>query len=73
MKNPLRTCLPRPDYVFHATYRLRPLWEVEQFVQDNGHLPEVLSAAAVEELTLYLLELKKENEVLQARVSKLEH
>lgn len=70
---------------------MRPLREVEQYVQANGHLPEVPSTAAVqaegldlgsmeavllrkvEELTLYLIELKKENEALQARVGKLEH
>jgi len=29
------------DYVFHANYRLRPLSEVEQYIKENGHLPEV--------------------------------
>ncbi|MBD0254262.1 MAG: hypothetical protein ICV83_00975 [Cytophagales bacterium] len=68
------------DYVFSPAYRLRPLAEVEVFVKENGHLPEVPSAAEVardgmnvgementllkkvEELTLYVIELKKENE-----------
>ena len=36
------------DYVFHATYRLRPLSEVEQYIQQYQHLPEVPSAADVE-------------------------
>lgn len=37
-----------PDYVFHPTYRLRPLQEVEQFIKNNSHLPDVPSAAEVE-------------------------
>ncbi len=28
-----------PDYVFHATYNLRPLSEVEQYIQIHHHLP----------------------------------
>lgn len=81
---------PWPDYVFHKTYQLPALAEVERFVQANGHLPEVPAAATVqaegldlgtmdalllkkvEELTLYLIALKKENEALQARVAQLE-
>lgn len=39
---------PWPDYVFHKTYTLRPLSEVEQFIQQNHHLPEVTPAAEVE-------------------------
>jgi len=37
-----------PDFVFVPTYRLRPLSEVEAFIQQNGHLPEVPSAKQVE-------------------------
>ena len=37
-----------PDYVFHTTYRLRPLSEVEQYIQQHQHLPEVPSSAEVE-------------------------
>jgi hypothetical protein len=36
-----------PDYVFHTDYRLRPLSEVEQYIQQYHHLPEVPSAAEV--------------------------
>ncbi len=79
-----------PDYVFDSTYKLLPLSEVERFIQDNKHLPDVPNAAEIEsngvdlgnnqaillkkieELTLYLIELKKENEKLHARISKLE-
>lgn len=36
------------DYVFNDRYRLRPLSEVEQYIQQHHHLPEVPSAAEVE-------------------------
>ncbi len=66
------------DYVFKEGYDLKPLEEVEEFINTNGHLPNVPSAAQVEtegvnlgemdakllekieELTLYVIELKKE-------------
>jgi hypothetical protein len=37
-----------PDYVFHPTYQLRPLGELEQFIQQQHHLPEVPSAEEVQ-------------------------
>jgi hypothetical protein len=37
-----------PDYVFHANYRLRPLSEVEEYIKQYHHLPEVVSAEEVE-------------------------
>ena len=37
-----------PDYVFHANYRLRPLSEVEQYINQYHHLPEVVTAEEVE-------------------------
>jgi hypothetical protein len=37
-----------PDYVFRATYSLRPLNELEQYIQQHHHLPEVSSADEVE-------------------------
>ncbi|KGO87308.1 hypothetical protein Q765_06475 [Flavobacterium rivuli WB 3.3-2 = DSM 21788] len=37
------------DYVFEDTYKLKPLAEVECFIQENGHLPNVPSAKQVEE------------------------
>lgn len=84
------TSYPWPDYVFGPDYRLPPLAEVEQYVQANGHLPAIPTAATVaaqgqdvgriqalllqkvEELTLYLIALRKENDALQARMTKLE-
>jgi hypothetical protein len=69
-----------PDYVFEKDYNLRPLAEVEDYINQNKHLPEVPAAKEmeqnginvgemnllllkkVEELTLYVIELMKENE-----------
>ncbi|MFP9114947.1 hypothetical protein ACLI1A_13505 [Flavobacterium sp. RHBU_3] len=36
------------DYVFDNDYKLRPLSEVEQYIAQNGHLPNVPSAEVVE-------------------------
>ncbi|WMJ73159.1 hypothetical protein RCC89_08290 [Cytophagaceae bacterium ABcell3] len=78
-----------PDYVFAKDYKLRPLEEVESFIKENSHLPEVPSAAEVEEnginvadmdiillkkveeLTLYMIEMKKENEKLKKEIEVL--
>ena len=35
------------DYVFHPSYNLMPLSQVEQYVKTNSHLPEIPSAAEV--------------------------
>ena len=77
------------DYVFSPTYSLRPLTEVEAFVKENQHLPEIPSAAEVkekglsmgemqnkllqkiEELTLYVIELKKINDIQQLEIEKI--
>ncbi|MBC7775795.1 MAG: hypothetical protein H7246_10215 [Phycisphaerae bacterium] len=71
------------DYVFSPDYKLKPLHEVEAFVKENKHLPNVPSAQEIvengldlaqmqakqmekiEELTLYLIEMKKEIEALK--------
>lgn len=37
------------DYVFNKDYNLKPLSEVETFIKENGHLPNVPSAAQVKE------------------------
>ncbi|WP_136439983.1 hypothetical protein [Pacificoceanicola onchidii] len=37
-----------PDYVFGEDYALRPLSDVQAFIEDNSHLPEVPSAAEIE-------------------------
>jgi hypothetical protein len=73
-----------PDYVFAENYKLRPLLQLEKFIQENKHLPNVPSAdelekngievgdmhkrlmEKVEELTLYIIQLKKEIDALRA-------
>jgi trimeric autotransporter adhesin len=78
-----------PDYVFKPSYKRMSLDEVEKFININGHLPNVASAAEmastgnnlnktdikllekVEELTLYLLEMKKTNEAQNAEIQNL--
>ena len=36
--------VPAPDYVFKDSYQLRSLEELENFIKDNSHLPEIPSA-----------------------------
>lgn len=36
------------DYVFDSCYQLKPLNQVEQYIQENKHLPDVPSAATVD-------------------------
>lgn len=77
------------DYVFAKNYQLKPLAEVEDYINKNKHLPGVpkteeiveegLSVAEmlkiqmekIEELTLYVIELKKENEQQQQVIDNL--
>jgi len=35
------------DYVFEPAYRLRPLHELESFIQKNKHLPRIIPAGEV--------------------------
>ena len=71
------------DYVFEKSYNLKPLYEVEAFIQKNKHLEGIPSAKEIqanglsvgavqtrmmekiEELTLYIIELKKELDSLK--------
>lgn len=75
------------DYVFDETYKPMPLEDVEKFVKQNKHLPDVPPASEIEnkqvdlfamqqiqmkkieELTLYMIEIKKENEALKNQLS----
>lgn len=38
-----------PDFVFHPTYKLRTLGEVEQFIKANNHLPEIPTESEVKQ------------------------
>lgn len=40
---------PWPDYVFEEDYDLKPLSEIEAFIEEEGHLPNIPSAEEVEE------------------------
>ncbi|WP_147313963.1 hypothetical protein [Deminuibacter soli] len=79
-----------PDYVFDSTYQLPHLDSVAAYIQQNKHLPEVPSAAEVqqhgvdlaanqavllkkmEELTLYMIDMKKQNDQLMQKNRELE-
>ena len=70
--------VPGPDYVFDKDYKLTPLEDIKNYIDQNKHLPEVPSAKEmevngiqlgemnmlllkkIEELTLYVIELKRE-------------
>ena len=82
------TAMP-PDYVFGNDYKLLSLYDVENFINSNKHLPGVPSGTEiskglnvgdmnmtllqkVEELTLYMINLQKENDALKARINRLE-
>jgi hypothetical protein len=78
-----------PDYVFEPTYHLKPLAEIEAYIKENKHLPEVPSAKEmekngvqlgemnmlllkkIEEMTLYVIELKKRDEAQQKEIEKI--
>jgi hypothetical protein len=57
-----------PDYVFYKTYDLRPLSEVEKNIKDNGHLPDIPSAAEVKANGINLGEI---NEKLLKKIEEL--
>ncbi|MCF8235821.1 MAG: hypothetical protein K9G67_12450 [Bacteroidales bacterium] len=78
-----------PDYVFSDNYNLMTLSDLEEFINNNNHLPDIPSASDVEngtlklgemnkkllekieELTLYVIELKNENVELNNKVNQL--
>jgi hypothetical protein len=77
------------DFVFHEDYQLPSLGYVENFIQENKHLPGIPSEEQVkeegidvsemnkmllqkiEELTLYIIDIKKTNDTLKAEVEQL--
>jgi len=90
VKVSLRNTSDWADYVFEEDYNLLSLEEVENYIDEHKHLPDVPSAEEVvasginvaemdalllqkiEELTLYMIELKKENEALKSKVDALQ-
>ena len=89
LKVAVKTTADWADYVFAKDYQLKSLEDVETFINQNNHLPDVPSAQDVvnggidvakmdalllqkiEELTLYMIELKKQNEALNAEIIQL--
>ncbi|PXX94890.1 hypothetical protein DF185_22835 [Marinifilum breve] len=77
----LKVDMQGADFVFEEDYQLRSLEEVESFVQENKHLPDVAPAKEmqengvnqsemnqkllqkIEELTLYVIEQNKLNQI----------
>ncbi|RDY60772.1 tail fiber protein [Flagellimonas nanhaiensis] len=75
--------VPGPDYVFKEGYDLKSLEELQNFIWEHGHLPNIPSAQEmesngidlgemnmkllekIEELTLYILQIKSENQHLK--------
>lgn len=47
VKVAIKTSADWSDYVFHKNYPLMSIQQVEQFIQTNGHLPGIPSAAEV--------------------------
>jgi trimeric autotransporter adhesin len=90
VKVAIKTTSDWSDFVFDKNYNLRPLSEVEKYIKQNNHLPDVPSAAdmvkegndlgktdalllqKIEELTLYMIELKKENELMKKQIQALQ-
>jgi hypothetical protein len=66
VKVQLATCWP--DYVFAKDYNLLPLSEVEQFINENQHLPNIPSAA---EVAVNGIELGEMNAKLLLKVEEL--
>lgn len=48
-----------PDYVFADQYKLKPLAELEKFIQSNKHLPNIPSAADLEAEGVELGDMQK--------------
>ena len=46
-----------PDYVFENDYKLKSLEEIENYIKENKHLPEVPSAQEIEKNGLMLAEM----------------
>jgi hypothetical protein len=80
-----------PDYVFEKDYALTPLGELEAYINQNKHLPEIPSAKEmeaeglnlkemnllllkkVEELTLHVIHLNKNNSEMRSEIEKLKN
>jgi len=50
--------IPFPDYVFDKHYTLRTLYDVDAFIKDKGHLPDIPSADDVEGKSINVADLQ---------------
>ncbi|MNK95317.1 hypothetical protein D3C87_1155490 [compost metagenome] len=57
VKVDLQSPMSVPDYVFANDYKLRSLKEVEIYIKENKHLPEIPSAKEIEKNGLMLAEM----------------
>jgi len=57
-----------PDFVFEKNYELKSLFELKQFINKNGHLPDVPSAQQIAEDGVDLSEM---NRILLQKVEEL--
>lgn len=55
----LRVTTSWADYVFEDSYKLRSLQELEQYIKENKHLPDVPTAASIEEKGADVGEMQK--------------
>ena len=62
------TANPFPDYVFAPNYKLAPLSDVEKFIKQNSHLPEMPSAQDIKKDGL---EVGKMTTILVQKVEEL--
>ena len=60
--------VPGPDYVFEQDYQLKSLPEIQTFIKENKHLPEIPSAKEMEEKGINLSEM---NMLLLKKVEEL--
>ncbi|WP_304064832.1 tail fiber protein [Pedobacter glucosidilyticus] len=60
--------VPGPDYVFEQDYQLKSLPEIQAFIKENKHLPEIPSAKEMEEKGINLSEM---NMLLLKKVEEL--
>ena len=47
------------DYVFNTGYKLTPLYDIEKFIRQNNHLPNIPSAKEIEEKGLQVGDIQK--------------
>ncbi|MGA6119361.1 hypothetical protein [Sphingobacterium anhuiense] len=71
----IKTDIAVPDYVFEPDYKLNTLAEIEGYIKENKHLPEIPSAKQIKEdgldvAAINLLLLKKIEELTLHMIEK---